>query len=124
MENIVVAIITSIATLLVALIGLLGTRKLTKKPQKVDQAELISTLKDTLIAQTERIRLLEAAHVEQIAMLEIKEEEIMDLKRRVSNLEQLTIEQAFIIRQLQPKRRGRLPDPEGGEVNRNEDDRT
>lgn len=123
MENIVVAIITSIATLLVALIGLFGTKRLSKK-SPIDQSKLIATLKDTLAAQTERIRLLETAHEEQLAMLEAKEEEITDLKRRVSNLEQLTIEQAFIISQLQSKRRTRLPHKEGGETNTDEDDRT
>jgi len=106
LENIVIAIITSIATLLVALIGLSGSKKLSKKTPPIDQTKLISTLKDTLIAQTERIRLLEAGHREQVEMIEAKEEEIIDLRRRVSNLEQLTIEQASIIAQLTRKLRG------------------
>ena len=124
MENIAVAIITSIATLLVALIGLFGSKKLgyNKRPLSLgDQSKLISTLKDTLAAQTERIKLLEAAHVEQIAILAAKEEEIIDLKRRVSNLEQLTIEQAFTIRQLQTRRRHLPVKHEGGEANTDED---
>jgi len=122
-----IAIITSIATLLVAIIGLLGSKKFTKKPISFnEQSKLISALKDTLIAQTERIRLLEASHAEQIIVLEARDEEIKDLKRRVSNLEQLTIEQAFTIRSLpQIRRRVKsLPHTEGGEVNKNEDDRT
>lgn len=107
-----IAIITSIATLLVALLGLFSSKKLSKKgPPPMDQAKLITTLKDTLIAQTERINLLEAGHREQIGMIEAKENEIIDLKRRVSNLEQLTIEQASIIAQLTSKKL------RGGETN-------
>jgi hypothetical protein len=44
-------------------------------------------------------------------MIEAKENEIIDLKRRVSNLEQLTIEQASIIAQLTSKKL------RGGETN-------
>lgn len=128
LENIMIAIITSIATLLVAVIGLLGSKKFTtRKPISFsEQTKLIAALKDTLMVQTERIRLLEAAHAEQIIILEARDEEIKDLKRRVSNLETLTIEQALTIRQLPQIRRRvrRLPHTEGGEVNKNEDDRT
>lgn len=123
MENIVVAIIAGITSFLVALIGLFGGKKLGKKSSTINYKELVSTLKDTLMAQTERIKLLEDAHDEQIEKLKLKDDEIADLKRRVSNLEQLTVEQASIIIQLTKGTASRLPKHKGGEVNTDEDHR-
>jgi hypothetical protein len=124
MQEIIIAIISSGATLLVALIGLVGSKKFVRRPLTFgDQNKLIDTLKDTLLAQTERIKLLETAYTEQLAVIGARDEEILDLTRRVSNLEQLTVEQAFVISQLQGKRRvARTTNHEGGEVNKNEND--
>jgi hypothetical protein len=122
MQDIVIALISSGATLLVALIGLAGSKKFVRRPLTFgDQNKLINTLKDTLLAQTERIRLLETAYTEQLSIIETRDDEVSDLKRRVSNLEQLTVEQALVISQLQGKRRTvRVTNHEGGEVNKNE----
>lgn len=126
MENIFVALISAMATILVAIIGIFGSRKLNpskKTLSNADQSRLINTLKDTLNAQTERIKLLEAAHEIQVTQLANKDAEIRELRERVSKLEQLTIEQALIISQLQnPKRRVRLRN-EGGDLHTDENDR-
>jgi hypothetical protein len=125
LENIFIAIISAMATVIVAILGLLGSRKLNpKRLTNGDQSKLINTLKDTLAVQVERIKLLETAHQEQVELLGHKEEELRELRERVSRLEQLTIEQALLITQLQVfKRRGR-PRNEGGDLQPDEHDRS
>jgi len=95
MPEIVAAALAAGATVIVALFGVLGARKLGIGTQ---QEKLVSTLKDLLEIQNQKIAVLETASV-------IDKQRIAVLEKRVDELEQLTIRQAQVIDSLTRRER-------------------
>jgi hypothetical protein len=95
MPEIVAAALAAGATVIVALLGVLGARKLGIGTQ---QDKLVATLKDLVEAQEQKITVLEAASL-------IDKQRIAALEKRLDELEQLTIRQAQIIDSLTRRER-------------------
>jgi flagellar motility protein MotE (MotC chaperone) len=90
MPDVASAAVAAGATVIVAIIGVLGAKRL---GIGVSQEKLVATLKDLLEAQTQKITLLEEASI-------VDKQRIASLEKRVDELEQLTIRQAQIIDSL------------------------
>lgn len=84
------AIVAAIATVIVALIGLWGARKLGIGDS---QEQLVATLKDLVEAQSKKIAVLETAS-------NLDKGRIEQLEKRVDELEELTVRQAQVIDRL------------------------
>ena len=95
MQEIVSAALAAGTTVIVALLGVLGARRLGIGTQ---QDKLVATLKDLIEAQTQKISVLEAASL-------VDKQRIASLERRVDELEQLTIRQAQVIDTLTRRER-------------------
>lgn len=134
MEQIVIAVISGIVAIVVAAIGVVAKRNSkaisdlqadgieaagTAKTGRINEKQLIETLNNTVLQQQDQINILRGIVDEQRVLLEAKDVQIEDLTKRVSKLEQLTIEQALIIRDLEKSGRviKRAPKHvEGGEA--------
>jgi hypothetical protein len=90
MPEIVAAAFAAGATVIVALFGILGAKRLGIGTQ---QDKLVSTLKDLVEAQTQKILVLEEAS-------QHDKNSIAALEVRVDELEQLTVRQAEVIDSL------------------------
>jgi len=131
-ENIIIAIITGIGAIIVAIIGVQqrrNTASISKNrasiddeilSTKTDHARLIDTLNDTVEAQSNQIEILRKIVDEQRIQLKEKDLQLEELTKRVSKLEQLTIEQALVIRGLERSRGRRGQQNEGGETQAHE----
>ena len=123
MNDIIVAIIGGVVAIIVASIQV--WRKKTNPDSSKDtissvvaNKELIEALNATVQSQTEQIRGLRGVVDEQRLQLEDKDLKIQNLVERVSKLEQLTIEQALMIKALEDRARTRRTNwhsNEGGE---------
>lgn len=127
MENILIAIITGIVAIIVASIGIQqrrNTSNISKNTESIDglninPIKLIETLNNTVDAQNKQIDILRGIVDEQRIQLKEKDDQLIELTKRVSNLEQLTIEQALIIRGLE-RSKGHRAQHEGGETQEHE----
>jgi uncharacterized coiled-coil protein SlyX len=132
-ENIIIAIITGIGAIIVATIGIQqrkNTNNIAKNKTSADeyelehsssnQTKLIDTLNNTVEAQSKQIEILRGIVDGQRAQLLEKNEQLIELTKRVSNLEQLTIEQALVIRGLERSKGHRSTQHEGGETQEHE----
>lgn len=127
MENIIIAIITGIVAIIVAIIGIQqrkNTSNISKNTESINglglkspltQIKLIETLNSTVEAQNKQIEILRGIVDEQRIQLKEKDIQLIELTKRVSNLEQLTIEQALIIRGLE-RSKGHQMQHEDGET--------
>ena len=123
LNDIIVAIIGGVVAIIVASIQV--WRKKTNPDSSKDtissvvaNKELIEALNATVQSQTEQIRGLRGVVDEQRLQLEDKDLKIQNLVERVSKLEQLTIEQALMIKALEDRARTRRTNwhsNEGGE---------
>ena len=126
-ENILIAIITGIVAIIVASIGIQqrrNTSNISKNTESIDglninPIKLIETLNNTVDAQNKQIDILRGIVDEQRIQLKEKDDQLIELTKRVSNLEQLTIEQALIIRGLE-RSKGHRTQHEGGETQEHE----
>jgi predicted RNase H-like nuclease (RuvC/YqgF family) len=134
MENIIIAIITGFGAIIVAVIGVQqrkNTANISKNKtsmdeeiastdkNKIDQYRLVATLNNTVEAQQRQIEILRGIVDEQKDQLKEKDTQLEELTKRVSKLEQLTIEQALVIRGLE-RTKGRRAQHEDGETQAHE----
>lgn len=91
--EIFLALIALASTVISALVGLYGAKKLNIGP---NQERLVTTLKDVVAAQNLRIVQLEQSD-------KAKSEEISALRKEIADLRTLTIDQARTISQLRQK---------------------
>lgn len=105
-ENVVIAIISGIVAVMVAIIGRsrFNSVKESMRPGRAE-SKLIKTLNDTVNAQARQIESLRGTVDEQRIQLIVKDKQIEDLTKRVSNLESLVIDQATTIANLAKTRR-------------------
>ena len=104
MELLVAAIVSSITTILVSIIGIVWARK---AGLGQTQDKLVENLKDLVETYKIKVDMLEETESQ-------NQEKIANLEGRVKELEDLTVSQAETIKILQTKRRITIQSPENG----------
>lgn len=120
MNDVLIAIISGVVAIAVAIIQVWRKKDSAQKQEKAvtQNQEILDTTLNTVTIQSEQIRVLRSIVEEQKLQLEDKDRKIQDLSERVSKLEQLTIEQALMIKALEDRAKSRRRDwhaSEGGE---------
>lgn len=124
-ENVIIAIISGIVAVVVAIIGRSRITSFRENQEKKADPKLVETLNESVAASMKQIDILRGIVDEQRIQLTEKDREIEDLTHRVSNLEKLTIDQALLIRNLsrsdvQKTKARRTVQREDGETESNE----
>lgn len=125
MENVIIAIISGIVAVVVAIIGRSRITSFRENQEKKADPKLVETLNESVAASIKQIDILRGIVDEQRIQLTEKDREIADLTKRVSNLEKLTIDQALLIKTLsksdvQRTKARRTVQREDGETESNE----
>jgi peptidoglycan hydrolase CwlO-like protein len=119
-EQIIIAIIGGLVAVIVAIVGMWSKSKqmetahsdeddgrpVSLTAKQYDKFLLMETLNSTVEAQSKQIDILRGIVDEQRLELTAREQEIEDLRNRVSNLERLTVQQALIISELKAGGKG------------------